>query len=200
MSCCCCPRRSPTGGGLTGPCSAICLQVHILHPPLVPSKYRSLLADYVALARTRLAELQASHGFPSLAAVAASASPRKRQRLTSPTMSPLQVSVENMGLYEDPSSAGDIAEVRPSRFCGRLWPPARAHRAQSDFRDSELSVWPFSVCCSWRVGVKASYCVQEGLSSRSSFAGVCSKDEVFQTGWEEDPVFLRISGSSVNCT
>ncbi|XP_048079705.2 Fanconi anemia group A protein isoform X3 [Ursus arctos] len=54
------------------------LQVHILHPPLVPSKYRSLLTDYVALARTRLADLK--------------------------------VSVENMGLYEDLSSARDIAE------------------------------------------------------------------------------------------
>ncbi|XP_049559518.1 Fanconi anemia group A protein isoform X2 [Orcinus orca] len=56
------------------------LQVHILHPPLVPSKYRSLLTDYVALARTRLADLK--------------------------------VSVENMGLYEDLSSAGDITEPR----------------------------------------------------------------------------------------
>nr|XP_030705229.1 Fanconi anemia group A protein isoform X5 [Globicephala melas] len=56
------------------------LQVHILHPPLVPSKYRSLLTDYVALARTRLADLK--------------------------------VSVENMGLYEDLSSAGDVTEPR----------------------------------------------------------------------------------------
>ncbi|XP_015984419.2 Fanconi anemia group A protein isoform X2 [Rousettus aegyptiacus] len=54
------------------------LQVHILHPPLVPSKYRSLLTDYVSLARTRLADLK--------------------------------VSVENMGLYEDLSSPGDVAE------------------------------------------------------------------------------------------
>ncbi|KAF3817535.1 hypothetical protein GH733_012822 [Mirounga leonina] len=42
------------------------MQVHILHPPLVPSKYRSLLTDYV--------------------------------------------SMENMGLYEDLSSARDITE------------------------------------------------------------------------------------------
>ncbi|XP_029058948.1 Fanconi anemia group A protein isoform X3 [Monodon monoceros] len=56
------------------------LQVHILHPPLVPSKYRTLLTDYVALARTRLADLK--------------------------------VSVENMGLYEDLSSAGDVTEPR----------------------------------------------------------------------------------------
>ncbi|ELK02893.1 Fanconi anemia group A protein [Pteropus alecto] len=54
------------------------LQVHILHPPLVPSKYRFLLTDYVSLARTRLADLK--------------------------------VSIENMGLYEDLSSPGDIAE------------------------------------------------------------------------------------------
>uniref|UniRef100_A0A5F9DGS5 FA complementation group A n=1 Tax=Oryctolagus cuniculus TaxID=9986 RepID=A0A5F9DGS5_RABIT len=57
-----------------------CLQVHILHPPLVPDKYRSLLSDYVSLAKTRLADLK--------------------------------VSIENMGLYEDLASAGDIAEVR----------------------------------------------------------------------------------------
>ncbi|XP_045674531.1 Fanconi anemia group A protein [Phyllostomus hastatus] len=54
------------------------LQVHILHPPLVPSKYRSLLTDYISLAKTRLADLK--------------------------------VSMENMGLYEDLSSAGDVVE------------------------------------------------------------------------------------------
>ncbi|XP_044111456.1 Fanconi anemia group A protein isoform X1 [Neovison vison] len=54
------------------------LQAHILHPPLVPSKYRSLLTDYIALAKTRLSDLK--------------------------------VSMENMGLYEDLSSARDIIE------------------------------------------------------------------------------------------
>uniref|UniRef100_A0A8D1VSY7 Fanconi anemia group A protein n=1 Tax=Sus scrofa TaxID=9823 RepID=A0A8D1VSY7_PIG len=54
------------------------LKVHMLHPPLVPSKHRALLSDYVALARTRLADLK--------------------------------VSVETMGLYEDVSAAGDMAE------------------------------------------------------------------------------------------
>nr|XP_060508713.1 Fanconi anemia group A protein [Panthera onca] len=41
------------------------MQAHILHPPLVPSKYRSLLTDYVTLAKTRLADLKASPGLPS---------------------------------------------------------------------------------------------------------------------------------------
>ncbi|XP_037671434.1 Fanconi anemia group A protein isoform X3 [Choloepus didactylus] len=54
------------------------LQVHLLHPPLAPSKYRLLLTDYVALAKTRLADLK--------------------------------VSIENTGLYEDPSSGGDVTE------------------------------------------------------------------------------------------
>ncbi|XP_019063501.2 Fanconi anemia group A protein isoform X6 [Fukomys damarensis] len=36
------------------------LQVHILSPPLVPSKYRCLLTDYISLARTRLADLKVS--------------------------------------------------------------------------------------------------------------------------------------------
>ncbi|XP_047385809.1 Fanconi anemia group A protein isoform X2 [Sciurus carolinensis] len=54
------------------------MQVHVLHPPLVPGKFRALLADYVALARTRLADLK--------------------------------VSLENMGLYENLSSAGDVTE------------------------------------------------------------------------------------------
>ncbi|XP_037864027.1 Fanconi anemia group A protein isoform X4 [Chlorocebus sabaeus] len=40
--------------------SARYLQVHILHPPLVPSKYRSLLTDYISLAKTRLADLKVS--------------------------------------------------------------------------------------------------------------------------------------------
>ncbi|KAI5276850.1 Fanconi Anemia Group A Protein [Manis pentadactyla] len=54
------------------------LQVHILHPPLVPGKCRRLLTDYVTLAKTRLADLK--------------------------------VSIENMGLYEDLSSAKDVRE------------------------------------------------------------------------------------------
>ncbi|XP_052023161.1 Fanconi anemia group A protein isoform X2 [Apodemus sylvaticus] len=54
------------------------MQVHIFHPPLVPSKYHSLLTDYVSLAKTRLADLK--------------------------------VSLENVGLYEDLSTPGDIAE------------------------------------------------------------------------------------------
>ncbi|XP_052583283.1 Fanconi anemia group A protein isoform X1 [Peromyscus californicus insignis] len=56
------------------------MQVHIFHPPLVPSKYHSLLTDYISLAKTRLADLK--------------------------------VSLENMGLYENLSSSGDIAEPK----------------------------------------------------------------------------------------
>ena len=33
-------------------------QVHILHPPYVPAKHRSLLLEYVSLAKTRLADLK----------------------------------------------------------------------------------------------------------------------------------------------
>ncbi|XP_077423750.1 Fanconi anemia group A protein isoform X2 [Vanacampus margaritifer] len=51
------------------------LKVHILHPPYVPVKYRSLLKEYVSLAKTRLADLKES--------------------------------LENMGLYQDISSAAD---------------------------------------------------------------------------------------------
>ncbi|KAJ8252190.1 hypothetical protein COCON_G00215020 [Conger conger] len=49
------------------------LKVHLLHPPFVPAKHRTLLLEYVSLAKTRLADLQ--------------------------------VSVEEMGLYEDVSTA-----------------------------------------------------------------------------------------------
>ncbi|XP_072290883.1 Fanconi anemia group A protein-like [Eucyclogobius newberryi] len=36
------------------------LKVHILHPPFVPMKHRSLLLEYVSLAKTRLADLKES--------------------------------------------------------------------------------------------------------------------------------------------
>ncbi|XP_068595400.1 Fanconi anemia group A protein [Brachionichthys hirsutus] len=36
------------------------LKVHILHPPYVPGKHRSLLMEYVSLAKTRLADLKES--------------------------------------------------------------------------------------------------------------------------------------------
>lgn len=36
------------------------LKVHILHPPFVPVKHRSLLLEYVSLAKTRLADLKES--------------------------------------------------------------------------------------------------------------------------------------------
>uniref|UniRef100_A0A8C6XRI8 FA complementation group A n=1 Tax=Naja naja TaxID=35670 RepID=A0A8C6XRI8_NAJNA len=35
------------------------LKVHLLHPPFVPSKYRTLLLEYITLAKTRLADLKA---------------------------------------------------------------------------------------------------------------------------------------------
>lgn len=36
------------------------LKIHILHPPFVPMKHRSLLLEYVSLAKTRLADLKES--------------------------------------------------------------------------------------------------------------------------------------------
>ncbi|XP_059569974.1 Fanconi anemia group A protein isoform X2 [Alligator mississippiensis] len=36
------------------------LKVHIMHPPFVPAKYRSFLSEYIALAKTRLADLKVS--------------------------------------------------------------------------------------------------------------------------------------------
>ena len=84
--------------------------MHVLHPPLVPSKYRAFLTDYVALARTRLADLKAS---PSLPCCLLLLSLRGGQCLSGSSHAPvsLQVSIENMGLYEDLSSAGDVTEV-----------------------------------------------------------------------------------------
>ena len=38
--------------------SPSCLKVHILRPPFVPPKCKELLADYVILAKTRLADLK----------------------------------------------------------------------------------------------------------------------------------------------
>ncbi|XP_051916764.1 Fanconi anemia group A protein isoform X2 [Hippocampus zosterae] len=55
------------------------LKVHIIHPPYVPVKYRSLLMEYVSLAKTRLADLKRS--------------------------------VENTGLFQDISSAGDAPSL-----------------------------------------------------------------------------------------
>lgn len=96
-----------------GSCPVVRLQVHILHPPLVPSKYRSLLTDYVSLARTRLADLKVSPGLP------AGLSPQPPEPLGPHllVLPPLQVSVENMGLYEDLSSPGDVAEVTWASPC-----------------------------------------------------------------------------------
>ncbi|XP_028843309.1 Fanconi anemia group A protein isoform X2 [Denticeps clupeoides] len=36
------------------------LKVHVLHPPYIPAKHRSLLQEYVSLAKTRLADLKVS--------------------------------------------------------------------------------------------------------------------------------------------
>ncbi|XP_044787114.1 Fanconi anemia group A protein isoform X3 [Bubalus bubalis] len=71
-------RQAALEGPAVFPSYAAWFQVHILHPPLVPGKYRTLLTDYVVLAKTRLADLK--------------------------------VSIENMGLYEDLSSAGDATQ------------------------------------------------------------------------------------------
>ncbi|MBZ3876319.1 Fanconi anemia group A protein [Sciurus carolinensis] len=81
------------------------MQVHVLHPPLVPGKFCALLADYVALARTRLADLKASPCPPGPAGTRQSLS-----LLLGSSFSFLKVSLENMGLYENLSSAGDVTE------------------------------------------------------------------------------------------
>ncbi|KAM6253137.1 Fanconi anemia group A protein [Porphyrio hochstetteri] len=51
------------------------LKVHIMYPPFVPTKHRSVLLEYITLAKTRLADLK--------------------------------VAIEDMGLYEDLSSADE---------------------------------------------------------------------------------------------
>ncbi|XP_009944846.1 PREDICTED: Fanconi anemia group A protein, partial [Leptosomus discolor] len=51
------------------------LKVHIMYPPFVPAKHRSILLEYITLAKTRLADLK--------------------------------VAIEDMGLYEDLSSADE---------------------------------------------------------------------------------------------
>lgn len=35
-------------------------QVHIMYPPFVPTKHRSILLEYITLAKTRLADLKVS--------------------------------------------------------------------------------------------------------------------------------------------
>lgn len=35
-------------------------QVHIMYPPFVPAKHRSILLEYITLAKTRLADLKVS--------------------------------------------------------------------------------------------------------------------------------------------
>ncbi|CAJ1057023.1 Fanconi anemia group A protein-like isoform X2 [Xyrichtys novacula] len=58
------------------------LKIHILHPPYVPMKHRSLLMEYISLAKTRLADLKES--------------------------------VEDMGLYEVVSAAGEATAQCPA--------------------------------------------------------------------------------------
>ncbi|NXD18130.1 FANCA protein, partial [Nothocercus nigrocapillus] len=54
------------------------LKVHIMYPPFVPAKHRSVLMEYISLAKTRLADLK--------------------------------VAIEDMGLYEDLSSANESVQ------------------------------------------------------------------------------------------
>ncbi|NXC40534.1 FANCA protein, partial [Penelope pileata] len=54
------------------------LKVHIMYPPFVPTKHRSILLEYITLAKTRLADLK--------------------------------VAIEDMGLYEDLSSAQESVQ------------------------------------------------------------------------------------------
>lgn len=89
-------------------CSIVHLQVHILHPPLIPGKYRSLLTDYISLARTRLADLKVSPGRPPLQPPAAASTCLGPHPLVTSTP---QFPIENLGLYEDLSAAGNVTEV-----------------------------------------------------------------------------------------
>ncbi|OBS77115.1 hypothetical protein A6R68_16418 [Neotoma lepida] len=67
------------------------MQVHIFHPPLVPSKYHSLLTDYISLAKTRLADLKASLA----TTLALPGSTQCPSLYSCVCFSPLKVSLEN---------------------------------------------------------------------------------------------------------
>ncbi|KAL7979687.1 hypothetical protein Chor_004845, partial [Crotalus horridus] len=53
-------RQAALEGPALFPPYAEWFKVHLLHPPFVPSKYRSLLLEYITLAKTRLADLKVS--------------------------------------------------------------------------------------------------------------------------------------------
>ncbi|ETE69152.1 Fanconi anemia group A protein, partial [Ophiophagus hannah] len=53
-------RQAALEGPALFPPYAEWFKVHLLHPPFVPSKYRTLLLEYITLAKTRLADLKVS--------------------------------------------------------------------------------------------------------------------------------------------
>lgn len=85
-------------------------KVHILHPPYVPAKHRSLLMEYVSLAKTRLADLKVKES--SRFRKKGTNFIKKRYFVRKPFCVCTQESVEDMGLYKDVSAAaGASAQV-----------------------------------------------------------------------------------------
>lgn len=86
-------------------------QVHIMYPPFVPSKHRSILLEYITLAKTRLADLKVSKNCPFRKDIFLDLSNLtvlwQRPSLCITT----QVAIEDMGLYEDLSSTDEAVQV-----------------------------------------------------------------------------------------
>lgn len=84
-------------------------QVHIMYPPFVPTKHRSLLLEYITLAKTRLADLKVrKHCLFWEEFFVGLSNPAVCDTCSSDLT---QVAIEDMGLYEDLSAPEEAVQV-----------------------------------------------------------------------------------------
>ncbi len=77
------------------------LQVHVMHPPFIAGKYRSLLQEYTSLAKTRLRDLKVCSYFPGC----------RNGWVCVANCTLLQVSLEETGIFEVVNGSAGMLEV-----------------------------------------------------------------------------------------
>ncbi|XP_054885707.1 Fanconi anemia group A protein-like isoform X2 [Poeciliopsis prolifica] len=119
------------------------LKVHILHPPFVPPKHRSLLMEYVTLAKTRLADLQESVEDMGLYEDASAAGASSLQSQAAQDVEKAVCLFESSGRI--PAAVMEASIFRRPYFLTRFLPALLKPRAVRTFSVFVRAVGTFSV-------------------------------------------------------
>ncbi|XP_041376120.1 Fanconi anemia group A protein-like [Gigantopelta aegis] len=116
------------------------LKVHIVRPPYVPPKCRDLLSDYVALAKTRLADLKETLNDDGIYEVSTAGQSDTKQSLLRSDQDVLTAITAFESTGKVPSSVMEASIFRKPYFIGKFLPALLKARPLPDKRDSRMKM------------------------------------------------------------